>query len=314
MSFVDPTLTSSPLARSCSRTGVPLTLVPLVDPRSVTKTPSPFLPQLGVAPAHVGVGQHHVALGQAADDQGLRAQGDPPPVGQDELGQEAAVLALVHLGGDGEPPRLEVRTPRRSRPRPGRRTSTPRSGRAPGRRRRARRESASMKFANRLTSAGESVTAKALGAMRPRTPTRRCRSISRVSLRPISTGWRLLRNGLANVPSTRRSRRSSNCWSPMVSQRLPVRCARQGFGRRLTWSPVSRSGRQSGSGPVLERLLLAGHSGEWRNWQTRRIQVPVSERMCGFKSRLAHSLSVMSRDVRDSVTRRRRRPAQEIGR
>ena len=30
------------------------------------------------------------------------------------------------------------------------------------------------------------------------------------------------------------------------------------------------------------------HSGEWRNWQTRRIQVPVSERMWGFKSPLAH--------------------------
>src|SRR5438477_1042647 len=29
-------------------------------------------------------------------------------------------------------------------------------------------------------------------------------------------------------------------------------------------------------------------SGEWRNWQTRRIQVPVSERMWGFKSPLAH--------------------------
>ena len=29
--------------------------------------------------------------------------------------------------------------------------------------------------------------------------------------------------------------------------------------------------------------------GEWRNWQTRRIQVPVSERMWGFKSLLAHS-------------------------
>src|SRR2546421_6070520 len=29
--------------------------------------------------------------------------------------------------------------------------------------------------------------------------------------------------------------------------------------------------------------------GEWRNWQTRRIQVPVSERMWGFKSPLAHT-------------------------
>ena len=32
------------------------------------------------------------------------------------------------------------------------------------------------------------------------------------------------------------------------------------------------------------------HSGEWRNRQTRRIQVPVSERMWGFKSPLAHPL------------------------
>ena len=30
--------------------------------------------------------------------------------------------------------------------------------------------------------------------------------------------------------------------------------------------------------------------GEWRNWQTRRLQVPVSERMWGFKSPLAHPL------------------------
>src|ERR1700730_12431497 len=37
-----------------------------------------------------------------------------------------------------------------------------------------------------------------------------------------------------------------------------------------------------------QRLLLSGHPGEWRNWQTRRIQVPVSERMWGFKSPLAH--------------------------
>ena len=30
------------------------------------------------------------------------------------------------------------------------------------------------------------------------------------------------------------------------------------------------------------------HSGEWRNRQTRRIQVPVSERTWGFKSPFAH--------------------------
>ena len=31
-------------------------------------------------------------------------------------------------------------------------------------------------------------------------------------------------------------------------------------------------------------------TGEWRNWQTRRIQVPVSERTWGFNSPLAHYL------------------------
>ncbi len=31
-------------------------------------------------------------------------------------------------------------------------------------------------------------------------------------------------------------------------------------------------------------------SGEWRNWQTRRIQVPVAARLWGFKSPLAHSI------------------------
>ncbi len=54
--------------------------------------------------------------------------------------------------------------------------------------------------------------------------------------------------------------------------------------------PTRRSSRRlpnewAGSG---QGLLLPGRSGEWRNRQTRRIQVPVSERMWGFKSPLAH--------------------------
>src|SRR5262245_26951644 len=35
-------------------------------------------------------------------------------------------------------------------------------------------------------------------------------------------------------------------------------------------------------------LASLNHSGEWRNWQTRRIQVPVFARTWGFKSPLAH--------------------------
>lgn len=48
-------------------------------------------------------------------------------------------------------------------------------------------------------------------------------------------------------------------------------------------------GRVSRLEVVAPRDSLAPHSREWRNWQTRRIQVPVSERMWGFKSPLAHS-------------------------
>src|SRR5580704_7843308 len=110
------------------------------------------------------------------------------------------------------------------------------------------RESASMKLANRVTSAGERVTANEFGAMRPRTPTRRWRSISRVNRRPISTGCRLLRNGFANVPSTRRSRRSSNCWSPMVPERLPAPRLQLGSGRRLTCSPIPKGRSQPNLG------------------------------------------------------------------
>ena len=28
---------------------------------------------------------------------------------------------------------------------------------------------------------------------------------------------------------------------------------------------------------------------EWRNWQTRRLQVPVVAILCGFKSRFLHT-------------------------
>ena len=77
----------------------------------------------------------------------------------------------------------------------------------------------------------------------------------------------------------------------MVSQRLPVRHAQEGFtvASDLVTSPGGLSREPDFGGPA-QRLLLAGHPGEWRNWQTRRIQVPVSERMCGFKSRLAHQI------------------------
>src|ERR1039458_1187214 len=48
------------------------------------------------------------------------------------------------------------------------------------------------------------------------------------------------------------------------------------------------------SDPAPAAIVSA--TGEWRNWQTRRIQVPVSARTWGFKSPLAHEI-VMSRGV-----------------
>ena len=57
---------------------------------------------------------------------------------------------------------------------------------------------------------------KWLGAMRPLTPTTRWRSISRVSRRASSTGLSPLRKVLANTPSTSRSSRCSNWFSPIA--------------------------------------------------------------------------------------------------
>ena len=37
---------------------------------------------------------------------------------------------------------------------------------------------------------------------------------------------------------------------------------------------------------------------EWRNWQTRRLQVPVVARSCGFKSHLLHSFFLLKKDNR----------------
>ena len=37
---------------------------------------------------------------------------------------------------------------------------------------------------------------------------------------------------------------------------------------------------------------------EWRNWQTRRLQVPVAAMSCGFKSHLLHFVICLSDDMR----------------
>ncbi len=70
---------------------------------------------------------------------------------------------------------------------------------------------------------------------------------------------------------------------------------------RQAWRPADASPRLVVSGRrerLLPRVSLTATlsrcpscrdaTGEWRNWQTRRIQVPVSARTWGFKSPLAH--------------------------
>src|SRR5690606_29062401 len=67
--------------------------------------------------------------------------------------------------------------------------------------------------------------------------------------------------------------------------RLPV---------RSVVHPVGVPVAATGPGPALVDPADAALSsrpccsGEWRNWQTRWLQVPVSERTWGFKSPLAH--------------------------
>ena len=69
----------SPSASFRSRMVAPLTRVPLVELRSTTHHVVADAPDLGVATAGVGVGDHDRTLGEAADGEGLGAEDDPGP-------------------------------------------------------------------------------------------------------------------------------------------------------------------------------------------------------------------------------------------
>ena len=62
------------------------------------------------------------------------------------------------------------------------------------------------------------------------------------------------------------------------------RCGRGGGHGAGAYESAGSSGRRL-------RYPSKLHSGEWRNWQTRWLQVPVSVRTWGFKSPLAHHSS-----------------------
>jgi hypothetical protein len=62
-------------------------------------------------------------------------------------------------------------------------------------------------------------------------------------------------------------------------------------GRRVRTSSGSRGIELGQPGSRAKGACYYALPGEWRNWQTRRIQVPVSERTWGFNSPLAHRLA-----------------------
>ena len=115
-------------------------------------------------------------------------------------------------------------------------------------------------------------TVKALGTtVPPRTPTERLSSISRTSRRPELDGPQPALEGAGEDALDQALQAAFEPTDPHRRSRLPGAALRAG---------ASAGGR---------RYALPLHSGEWRNWQTRWLQVPVSERTWGFKSPLAHS-------------------------
>ena len=126
-------------------------------------------------------------------------------------------------------------------------------------------------------------------------------SHSRCRAAAISTGCTALRNALAKAPEITCSSLCSKRCSPPMSDRLlpcmrrsaPVRTLPAiaiGAGAALRLRTTARPGR----GPVRfgdalrAGIACARFTREWRNRQTRTVQVRVSERTWGFNSPLAH--------------------------
>ena len=91
--------------------------------------------------------------------------------------------------------------------------------------------------------------------------------------------------------------RRGGCWSGRRGQRRPPPCAPAAVRtlgwprpRRLPAAPLLHPAGSfaGGSPPGTALSFMSCRSGEWRNWQTRWLQVPVAARSWGFKSPLAH--------------------------
>src|ERR671912_1168915 len=129
----------------------------------------------------------------------------------------------------------------------------------------------------RSRSVGPSSTTNELG-----TRTRPCPTIcflsaaSRCRAAATSTGWTTPPKTRAKAPSTRPSSRRSKRWSTPTP--VPLPCGRRSYPGARQDPGLRRAGAN---------LLVA--LGRVAEWQTRTVQVRVSERTWGFNSPLAHS-------------------------
>ena len=172
--------------------------------------------------------------------------------------------------------------------------------------------------ASRSRSVPDSSTWKSLGTRRrSRERIWALLSHSRCRAAEISTGCTAERNALAKAPEISCSRRCSNLDSPLTApppsrssehggrdrtgpmaghryRRSPDATDRNGAPDSTGASPAVRCGRRPGSraarfGNVRAAgIALPRFEREWRNRQTRTVQVRVSERTWGFNSPLAH--------------------------
>ena len=271
-----------------------------------------------MAAADVGVAQGDRALGEAADLDGLVAEDDPGPVRQDERGGRQAVDPLTDLGGHpvaarpggGVAADLHLDGPDEHIPL----VACMLPGSVP--------KLSSEHVGEALVALGvrgDRTTMKTLGAIRPLTPTRRSRSISAGQTAGYLHRLDPATQGRREGPSTRRSRRCSNCWSPivvdqptgamcapgcarlqplgsLVSRKHPdlgIRMTAEAFVSPRILSNTRTRGaerRRSACSGIsrTRRVVLRLAHGRVAELARRRIQVPVSERMWGFKSPLAH--------------------------
>ena len=202
---------------------MPLTRVPLVEPRSTTKTASPSRrtwawrrETFGSSRTMAHSGRRPTVSTSCADTaravrQGTRASRAACPR------PRPASLSMANVLTESSAVEVQVR------PRQARGTGSPHGRRARARRLDELASRDSPKSAETLVVVCGEETLNWLGTMKPWTPTRAAEvHLARQPTAELDRAGARPRNAFANAPSTRRSRRCSNCWSPMV-HRLPVR-------------------------------------------------------------------------------------------